>query len=338
VLEFMQSEADVPKGLERMGSMNVGLRGSTTPKQPGQGGSVAGSGNPDDGTRTSSGVLRLQGAGGISPGGGTPRQMTYVVGSQSQVPRSPLRFYHCTPHGGSGSTRSGEGGYPDTPDKGVRLSPLIDCDDEKALRRVIEGVGSSKGAPGPSGGSGEPSSSVKMQIDFEKQPRSEPPILRETETCFDGLTGPLVTSQGENSAALERTFQRRVQQGQTVSIPEGVGWQPIPRQDFTNAPLPPPMETSRGPFGIHSLASLGAQLASIGDPPPLPGWDDLRSSVSTQHSADAVMQTVPNPELRAARRVRVGIPFLAQRGKDRRLQNLLAPRLAPMPLKLVSIQ
>jgi hypothetical protein len=61
------------------------------------------------------------------------------------------------------------------------------------------------------------------------------------------------------------------------------------RQDFANAPLLPPMETSRGPFGIQSLASLGVQLASIGGPPPLPGRDGLRSSVSTQHSTDAVM-------------------------------------------------
>jgi hypothetical protein len=36
--------------------------------------------------------------------------------------------------------------------------------------------------------------------------------------------------------------------------------------------------------------------------------------------------------------VKVDHPFLAQRRKDRRLQNLLAPRLAPMPLKLASIQ
>jgi hypothetical protein len=35
--------------------------------------------------------------------------------------------------------------------------------------------------------------------------------------------------------------------------------------------------------------------------------------------------------------VRVGHLFLAQREKDRRLQNLLAPRLAPTPLKLASI-
>jgi hypothetical protein len=83
VLEFVRSEVDVLKGHERVGSMNIGLRGSTTPKKPGQGGFVARSGNLDDGVGTSSGVPRLQGVGGISPEGGTPRQMTYVVGSQS---------------------------------------------------------------------------------------------------------------------------------------------------------------------------------------------------------------------------------------------------------------
>jgi hypothetical protein len=55
----VRSEADVPKGHERVGSMNVGLRGSTTPKKPGQGGSTSGSGNPDDGVGTSSRVLTL---------------------------------------------------------------------------------------------------------------------------------------------------------------------------------------------------------------------------------------------------------------------------------------
>jgi hypothetical protein len=67
---------------------------------------------------------------------------------------------------------------------------------------VAEGIGSGEGVPAPSGGGGEPSSSAKMQIDFGKQPRSEPPILRETEIYFDGLTGSLVTNQGENSAAM----------------------------------------------------------------------------------------------------------------------------------------
>jgi hypothetical protein len=72
-------------------------------------------------------------------------------------------------------------------------------------------------------------------------------------------------------------------------VHEGVGWQSIPGQDFANAPLHPCIETGRGPFGIHSLASLGVQLANIGGPPPLPGRDAHRSSVATQHSADAVM-------------------------------------------------
>jgi hypothetical protein len=82
VLEFVRSEADVPKGHERVGSMNVGLRGSTTPKKLGQGGSASGSGNLDDGAGTLPRVPTLQGAGGLGPGGRTPRQMTYVVGSQ----------------------------------------------------------------------------------------------------------------------------------------------------------------------------------------------------------------------------------------------------------------
>jgi hypothetical protein len=129
VLEFVRSEADVLKGHERVGSMNVGLQGSTTPKKPDHGGSAVGLGNPDNTTGTSSGVDRLQGASGIGPGSGTPRQMTYVVGSQSQVPNSPSRSHHSTPLGGGGST--GEGGYPETPSKG--LNPLIDSDDEEAF-------------------------------------------------------------------------------------------------------------------------------------------------------------------------------------------------------------
>jgi hypothetical protein len=81
VLEFVQSESDVPKGHERVGSMNVGLRGSTILKKLGQGGSATGSGNLDEGIRTLSGIPRVQGTSGISPGGVTPRKMTYVVGS-----------------------------------------------------------------------------------------------------------------------------------------------------------------------------------------------------------------------------------------------------------------
>jgi hypothetical protein len=115
MLEFVWSEADVPKGHERVGSMNVGLRGSTTPKKPGQGGSTSRSGNRDDRVGTSSGVPTLQGAGGIGPRGRTPQQMTYIVGSQSQVPRSPSK----SPPRGGGVLGSGEGGYPDTPGKGV---------------------------------------------------------------------------------------------------------------------------------------------------------------------------------------------------------------------------
>jgi hypothetical protein len=73
VLEFVQSLADVSKGHERVGSMNVGLRGSTTPKKSDHGRSTTGSRNPDDGAGTLFRVGRLQGAGGIGPGGGTPR-------------------------------------------------------------------------------------------------------------------------------------------------------------------------------------------------------------------------------------------------------------------------
>jgi hypothetical protein len=311
VLEFVRSEADVSKGHERVGSMNVGLRGSTTPKKPGQGRSASRSGNPDDNTGTSFGVLTLQGAGGISPRGCTPRQMTYVVRSQSQVPRSPSK----SPPGGGGSTRSGEGGYPDTLGKGVRLSPLIYSDDEEAHRRQVEGMGSGRGAPEPSEGGGEPSSSARMRIDFGKEPSSEPPILRDAETFFDGLTGPLVTSQGENSAVFGRTFMWREQGEHTVSVPEGVGWQPIPEQDFVTAPIMTPMETGRGPFGIHSLASLGVQLASIGSPPPLSYQDGLRSSIATQHSADAVMETAGDPEWTGGRHSKSGPSLPGAKGK-----------------------
>jgi hypothetical protein len=158
VLEFMQSEADVPKSHKRVGSMNVGLRGSTIPKKQSQGGFASGSGNPDDGAGTSSRVPTLQGTGGINPRGRTPKQMTNVVGSQSRVPRSPSK----SPPGGGGLAGSGEGGYPDTPGKGVRLSPLIFSNDEEAHRRHVDGLGSGRGAPGPSGGGGEPSSSARM--------------------------------------------------------------------------------------------------------------------------------------------------------------------------------
>jgi hypothetical protein len=82
--------------------------------------------------------------------------MTYVVGSQSQVPRSPSK----SPPGGGGVPGSGEGGYPDTLGKG--LSPLIFSDDEEARRCELEGMGSGGGAPRPSGGGGEPFSSARI--------------------------------------------------------------------------------------------------------------------------------------------------------------------------------
>jgi hypothetical protein len=167
-------------------------------------------------------------------------------------------------------------------------------------------MGSGGGPPGPSGGGGEPSSSARMRIDFGKQPSSEPPIFRDDDTFFDGLTGPMVTSQGENSAIFGRTVMRGEQEEHTGSIPQGVGWQPIPGQDFATARSTTPMETDCGPFGIHSLASLGVELASIGGPPPLPRRDGLHSSVGTQHSADAVMETASVPEWRGGRRSQTG--------------------------------
>jgi hypothetical protein len=300
VLEFVRSEADVLKGHEKVGSMNVSLRGSSTPKKPGQGGSASGSRNPDDGAGTSSGVPTLQGATEIGPGSRTPRQMTYVVGSQSQVPRSPSK----SPLDGGAVPWSGEGGYPDTP--GKRLSTLIYSDNEAARRSELEGMGSGGGPPGPSGGGREPSSSTRMRIDFGKQPSSEPSIFRDGDTFFDGLTGPMVTSQGENSAIFGRTVMRGEQEEHTGSIPRGVGWQPIPGQDFAAARSTIPMEMDRGPFGIHSLASLGVELASIGGPPSPPHQDGLRSSVGTQHSADAIIETAAVPEWRGGRHSQTG--------------------------------
>jgi hypothetical protein len=55
-------------------------------------------------------------------------------------------------------------------------------------------MGSGKGPPGPSGSGGEPSSSARMRIDFERQPSSKPLIFRDGDTFFDGLMGPMVTS------------------------------------------------------------------------------------------------------------------------------------------------
>jgi hypothetical protein len=195
------------------------------------------------------------------------------------------------------------------------LSPLIYSDDEEACRREVEGMGSGEGAPGPSGGGGELSSSARMRIDFGKQPSSEPPILRDDDTFFDGLRSPLVTSQGENSAIFGRTFMQGEQEKHTVFVPEGVSWQPIPGQDIATAPTTTSMETDRGPFGIHSLASLGVQLASIGSPPPLPRRDGLRNSVATQHSTDAVMETAGVLEWRDGRRSQTGPSLPGAKGR-----------------------
>jgi hypothetical protein len=176
-------------------------------------------------------------------------------------------------------------------------------------------MGSGGGAPEPSRGGGEPSSSARMQIDFGKQPSSELLILMDVETFFDGLTGPLVTSQGENSAVFGKTFMRREQEEHTVPVPAGIGWQPIPGQDFATTPITTPMETDSGSFGIHSLASLGVQLANIGGPPPLPRQDGLRSSVATQHSVNAVMESAGDPEWRGGRRSQIGPSLPGAKGK-----------------------
>jgi hypothetical protein len=61
-----------PKRSRESGKHECGPLGSTTPKKLGQGGSASGSGNPDEGAGTSSGVPTLQGAGGIGPGSRTP--------------------------------------------------------------------------------------------------------------------------------------------------------------------------------------------------------------------------------------------------------------------------
>jgi hypothetical protein len=105
-----------------------------------------------------------------------------------------------------------------------------------------------------------------------------------------------VTSQGENSAISGGTVKRGEQHDHTGSIPRGVGWLPIPGQDFAAPRTATAMQTDPGPFGIHSLASLSVELASIGGQPPPPRRDGLRSSVGTQHSADAVMENAGVPE------------------------------------------
>jgi hypothetical protein len=75
------------------------------------------------------------------------------------------------------------------------------------------------------------------------------------------------------------------------------------------------METDPGPFGIHSLASLGVELANIGGLPLLPRQDGLCSSVATQHSADAVMETAGVPEWRGGRLSQTGPSLPGAKGK-----------------------
>jgi hypothetical protein len=76
-----------------------------------------------------------------------------------------------------------------------------------------------------------------------------------------------------------------------------------------------PMETDRRPSGIQSLANLDVQLASIGGPPRLPRRDSLRSFVSTQHSADANMETASDPEKRGSRCSKTGPSLPGAKGK-----------------------
>jgi hypothetical protein len=158
-----------------------------------------------------------------------------------------------------------------------------------------------------------------MRIDFERQPSSEPPIFRDGDTFFDGLTGLMVTSQGENSAIFGRPVMRGEEEEHTRSIPGGVRWQPIPGQDFAAARTATPMETDHGPFGIHSLASLDVELASIGGPPPPPHQNGLRSSVGTQYSADAVMENASVREWRDSRRSQTGTFHPGAKGRTSKI-------------------
>jgi hypothetical protein len=57
---------------------------------------ASGSGNPNDGVGTSSGVPTLQGTAGIGPGGRTPRQMTYHLPVEVEY-RGPGRVVILTP-------------------------------------------------------------------------------------------------------------------------------------------------------------------------------------------------------------------------------------------------
>jgi hypothetical protein len=332
MLEFVRSEADVPKGHERVGSMNVGLRGSTTPKKPGQGGSASGSGIPNNGTGTSSGVPTLQGAAGIDPGGRTPRQMTYVIGSQSQVPRSPTKSLPS----GRGIPGSGEGGYHDTP--GKRLSPLIYSDDEAARQSELEGMGSGRGPPGPTGGAGEPSSSARMRNDFERQPSSEPLIFSDGDTFFDGLTGLMVISQGENSGFSEG-LPCRVNMKNTLALflRVSAGSRYQVRTSQLRALRPPwrrivvHLEFIVSPASALSSPALAVCLLFL-----VGMVSAILSELSTLRMRSWRTQVFENGGVADA--VRLGLSILVQRGKDRRLRNLLAPWLAAMPLMLVSIQ
>ena len=166
------------------------------------------------------------------------------------------------------------------------ISPIIYSDDENALRHQMQGLGTSVGAAEPSGGGAEPSNST-MRVLFGRRPDEEPEIRRVDDTRVDNVTVPMVTSQGENFGAFEKVFQRRQRDERPMSSPAGVGWQPIEGQDIGAAPGAIPMEMDPPTSARQSLANLGVQLTQgmVGR------RDGLRSSVGTQYSADAVMQT-----------------------------------------------
>ena len=173
-------------------------------------------------------------------------------------------------------------------------------------------MGSGGGAPGSSGGGGELSSSARMRIDFGKQPMQEPPIVKDDDTRFDGLTGPMVTSQGKNSAILGKTFQQREQEERTMSVPRSIGRPPIPGQVIAAAPTATSMEMDPGPYRIHNLHSLSVQLANIGI---ASHQDGLQSSVAIQHPTDVVMQAADASNGRGSQRSQSGPSLPAAKGK-----------------------
>ena len=132
-----------------------------------------------------------------------------------------------------------------------------------------------------------------MRIDFGRRPDKEPIVFKEDDTRFDGVTVPMVTSQGENSVVFRKVFRRREKKERTVSIPGGVGRKPILGQNIAAAPSAIPIETEPCTYGTRSLTSLGVQLATMGI---ARHQDSLHSFIETEHSVDAVMQTASVPE------------------------------------------